>query len=230
MSFENDAPLYDGLAQPTGDMNTPIALAAGVVAALVAGGLWALLVLSTGYELGYAAWGVGLLVGGAMSRVTANRSRQLAMAAATFALLGLVLGKAFIFLGSTDAVARELAGDDQWLTGTVAWQMFEARELDAATLDELDATVAAGDTLSDAVWEAMTAQAATRLAGFSADEREALGRQIAGSVMAQIGVVRGVAGQVTPFDLLWIFLAVGSAWGMLAPRKEEESAVEAGQV
>jgi hypothetical protein len=66
MSFEEEStvPEYPfARAAADGDDHTTLALAAGIVAALVAGGLWALLVQLTGYEIGYAAWGVGLLVG-----------------------------------------------------------------------------------------------------------------------------------------------------------------------
>lgn len=206
------------------DDNTTLAIAAGIVAALIAGGLWAMLVRVTGYEIGYAAWGVGLLVGIAMSRVTVNRSRQLAVTAAGFALVGLTAGKVFIFLGSTGALAEELKSNDEWMAASVAWTMYDERQLDAATLDELDTTIAAGDTLSDAVWLAMTDQAGRTLETMSADERDAAARDAAAATLGRIGVVNGVVGQVTAFDLLWVLLAVGTAFRAMAPAKEEEPA------
>lgn len=206
------------------DDNTTLAIAAGIVAALIAGGLWAMLVRVTGYEIGYAAWGVGLLVGIAMSRVTVNRSRELAVTAAGFALVGLTAGKVFIFLGSTGALAEELKSNDEWMAASVAWTMYDERQLDAATLDELDTTIAAGDTLSDAVWLAMTDQAGRTLETMSADERDAAARDAAAATLGRIGVVNGVVGQVTAFDLLWVLLAVGTAFRAMAPAKEEEPA------
>ena len=44
------------------DDRTPLALAAGLVAALVGGLVWAGIVLFTNYEIGWVAWGIGGLV------------------------------------------------------------------------------------------------------------------------------------------------------------------------
>jgi hypothetical protein len=204
-------------ALPDGDDRSPLALALGLVMALIAGGLWALIVFVTNAEIGFAAWGVGLLVGLAMSRVTQNRTQQLAYAAAAFALLGLLAGKIFIFAGSAGRLATDLAADDDALKTAVAWQMYDDRELSPATLDELDRTRAAGGTLSDAVWESMRNQASTRLSTMAAEERREAATSLARRVMQQMGVVGGVRAQLSAFDLLWAFLAVGTAYRMLAP-------------
>lgn len=204
------------------DDRTPLALAAGLAAAVVAGVAWALLVRVTGYEIGYAAWGVGMLVGWAMAAVTRNRSGRLALAAANFALIGLVAGKLFIFLGSTGVVAAELTEDEQFMRGAFAWRLYEDRELDAPTLAELDATIAAGDTLSDAVWSRMLDQAGARLGNLTANERTELARNIAQATLHRIGPVNGVFSQLSGFDLLWILLAVGTAYRLMSPPKSAE--------
>jgi hypothetical protein len=77
-SFDDEQPAIE-------DGRTPLALALGLAAALAAGGMWALLVLITNVEIGYAAIGIGFLVGIAMSRATAQRTSQLAYAAAMLA-------------------------------------------------------------------------------------------------------------------------------------------------
>jgi hypothetical protein len=227
MSFDRDAespPVESARPPVPQDDNTTLALAAGIVAALVAGGLWALAVRLTGYEIGYAAWAVGLLVGLAMARTTRNRSRELAALAAGFAILGLVVGKLFIFLGSTDAIAQTFNENDELMRGAVAWMLYEERALDAATLDEIDATFAAGDTISDALWAAMVAQAAPRLRAMSAAEREAVARDVAASVLQRMGALNGILAQASPFDVLWILLAVGTAYRLMLPAREEEPA------
>lgn len=202
---------------PVTDDHAPLAIAAGLVVALIGGGLWALLVRFTGYEIGYVAWGIGLMVGIAMTRVTSARTQQLAYTAAGLALLGLLAGKVFIFLGSAGPMAKELAGNDEMLKAGVAWQLYEERKLDAATLEELDRTQAAGDTLSDAVWASMLAQAGTRLDAMTPEARQAAATSLARGWVQQTGVVDGIKGQLTLFDLLWVFLAVGTAYRMLAP-------------
>ena len=202
---------------PVADDHAPLAIAAGLVVALLAGGVWALIVRFTGYEVGYVAWGIGLMVGVAMTRVTQQRTQQLAYTAAALALLGLVAGKVFIFLGSAGPMAKELNDNDEFLKAGLSWQMYEERQLDAATLEELDRTQAAGDTLSDAVWDSMQAQAGTRLAAMTPQERQAAATALARGVVQQSGIVGGIKAQLSLFDLLWVFLAVGTAYRMLAP-------------
>jgi hypothetical protein len=227
MSFEqHDAASHFSMSDHPNadDGNGPLALAAGLAAGLVAGGLWALLVRLTNYEIGYAAWGVGLLVGWAMTRVTQRRTPQLACAAAGFAIIGLVAGKAFIFASSGAAIAGDFVQDDELMASYVAWNMYENRELDAATLEELDATQAAGDTLSDRVWEAMRGQASARVAAMSPQERLDTAQRAADETLRGFGLLGGITAQLTFLDLLWLFLAVGTAYRMLAPAREQEPA------
>lgn len=210
------------------DGRTPLALALGIAAAVAAGGLWAAIVYVTNLEIGYAAVGVGFLVGLAMSRTTALRTQQLAYAAAVFALVGLAAGKAFIWVASAGPVAEELTGDDQVMRSAVAWQMYGERSLDEATLEAVDRTQAGIDTLSDAAWESMLAQAETRLAGMTAEEKQEVATATARGIIDDIGIVGGIKAQLTPFDALWILLAVGTAYRMLAPAKlPEEAEIEA---
>ncbi len=214
---------YDGLEGGDGtDGNAPLAIAVGMLAAAVAGAAWALLVNLTGYEIGYAAWGIGLLVGFAMAKVTRDRNGRLAVTGAGLAFAGLVIGKALIFLTSAGLIATELADDQELLTGAIAWSMYDDRELSPATLEELDATIAAGDTLSDAVWETMLEEADARVSGMTAAERDELARATARTALAHIGIVNGIILQTSLFDLLWLFLAVGTAYGMMSPAREEE--------
>lgn len=156
------------------DGRLPLALAAGLVAALVAGAAWAGLAFLTNREIGYVAWGVGLLVGFAMSRVTVRRTQTLAMAAAFLALVGLAAGKVFIYAFSTDTVAEQFESDDLLLSGALAWQLYEARELAPETLARVDAVQAAGDTLPDVVWEQMRSEAGEQLRQLSDEERHEL--------------------------------------------------------
>lgn len=207
------------------DGRSLLALIAGLVAALIGGGIWAALVLVTNFEIGWVAWGIGGLVGVAMARTTANRTKQLAVAAAGFAVLGLLAGKVFIFLGSSGMIADAIEADAASLQGAVAWQMYDARELDDATLAEVDAAHQAGDTLSNATWAAMTSQAQSRLDAMSEDERHELALSAAQGVMGAIGLKAGVTAQLSFFDLLWVFLAVGTAFRMMSEPRRMPAAV-----
>ena len=75
---------------------------AGLGAAVVGGVAWGLIVKWTGYEIGFAAWGLGLLVGTAVAfGAQGQRGRPLSVLAVALALVGIVLGKylAFVWIG-----------------------------------------------------------------------------------------------------------------------------------
>ncbi len=73
-------------------------LAAGLVAAVVGGVVWGLIVKWTDYEVGFVAWGIGFLVG--LAVVTAARTRGLVLqvVAVLCALLGILIGKYLSFV------------------------------------------------------------------------------------------------------------------------------------
>ncbi len=74
-------------SQGHGDDRAVPALLAGAIAALIGGAVWAALVAFANLEVGYVAWGIGLLVGVAMAMVTQTRGRGMAMLAAGLAAL-----------------------------------------------------------------------------------------------------------------------------------------------
>jgi hypothetical protein len=228
MSFENiqyDEGLFTRDQKQPGEGRIALALLAGLVAAVVAGGLWAALVFVTDMEIGYVAWAVGLLVGFAMSKTTARRSKQLAFAAALFAVVGLLAGKAFIFAGSSRTLAADLEGDQDAMSATVAWQMYEARTLDQATLGAVDA-VPDGEQLPTALWTSMKQQGSAKLATLSSEQKHELAVAGSKTVLQNIGMIGGIRAQLSGFDLLWLFLAVGTAFRMMSPAKEAEPVAE----
>lgn len=218
----DSAPHYASRAD---DGRSLLALIAGLVAALVGGGIWAALVFITNLEIGWVAWGIGGLVGVAMAHMTANRTKQLAVAAASFAMLGLLAGKVFIFLGSSGMIADAIEADPATLQSAIAWQMYDAREFDDITLSQIDGAQQAGDTISNATWAAMTSQAQTRLDAMSEDERHEAAVATAQGMIGAVGLRAGVSAQLSLFDLLWVFLAVGTAYRLMAEPKREPAMV-----
>jgi hypothetical protein len=73
----------------------PKSIAAGVAAALVGAVIWAVIVEVSGYEVGFVAVGIGFLVGQAMA-FTAGTSQRLPPIGAVLALVGCLLGNAFV--------------------------------------------------------------------------------------------------------------------------------------
>lgn len=204
---------------PLTDDRTALAMAAGLIAALIGGGIWAAIVLFASLEIGWAAWGVGVLVGGAMARVTINRSQSLGAVAAGLAVAGLLAGKLAITLGSVGAISEELAENPGYLMGAVAWQLYEDGALDPATQQGVDATLEAGDTLSDAIWAEMLNQAEERIAVMSGDERREVARGLAEGYISQMGIANALRVQLGPWDLLWFGLAIVTAFRMMAGQK-----------
>ena len=205
------------------DGNASLALAIGLVAALAAGGAWALIVLTTGYEIGWVAWGVGLVVGLVMGRLTAARSTGLAAAAAGIAAVGLLVGKLLISTFSVGAVTDAVLEDEEYLTQVTIYHMIEERSFNEGTLADYDA-VQEGDTLSDALWDQMVAQARTRVATMTDEERATVASGFAESAIGSMGLSDRIMNQMSGWDLLWFFLAVSTAFGMMKAQEPEGAA------
>ncbi len=83
-------------AEQAGGVHYPAAIGGGVVAAVLCGAAWAAMVVVTNFEIGYAAVGVGFVVGyGVLLGARKKRGRNLQWLALGCAVLGLVLGKYF---------------------------------------------------------------------------------------------------------------------------------------
>jgi len=72
--------------------NLSAAVVAGTVAAVVGAGLWAVTTVITGYQIGWMAVGIGFLVGYAIRIVGKGIDQSFAIAGATLALFGCMLG------------------------------------------------------------------------------------------------------------------------------------------
>ena len=89
----------------------PRGIAGGVLAALVGGLTWALVVTTTNYELGFVAWGIGFVAGTAVV-VAAGGAKGLPLQAAAVAsaLLGILIGKYVTFVHVVRGQIEEIAG------------------------------------------------------------------------------------------------------------------------
>jgi hypothetical protein len=89
-----------------------VAVGAGLVAAVVGGVVWGLIVKWTDYEVGFVAWGIGFLVGAAIVAATRGaRGLDLQVVAVLCALVGIVVGKYLSFAWVLQEVAeRETRG------------------------------------------------------------------------------------------------------------------------
>jgi len=92
----------------SGEVIVP-ALLGGLIAAVLGGAVWGGVAIWTGYEIGYVAWGVGLLCGlGVVMLSQGKRGMPLQVIAVVASVLGILIGKYMSFF---DAVKGIVAAD-----------------------------------------------------------------------------------------------------------------------
>lgn len=86
-------------------------LIGGISAAIVGGILWQLVVLTTGYEIGFMAWGLGWMTGfGVVLFSRGKKGIPLQIVAVLTSIFGIVLGKYLIFVHYLKEVLIEKFG------------------------------------------------------------------------------------------------------------------------
>ena len=91
-SFPEAADAQSPVTEPSSSLLP--AIAAGLVAALVGGIIWGLIVKISDYEVGFVAWGIGFIAGTAVVLATRGaKGPRLQVIAVVSALLGILLGK-----------------------------------------------------------------------------------------------------------------------------------------
>ena len=87
------------------------ALLGGLIAAVMGGVIWGGIAIWTGYEIGYVAWGVGLLCGmGVVMMSQGQRGMALQVIAVVASVLGIVIGKYMSFFDSVKGIVAEERG------------------------------------------------------------------------------------------------------------------------
>lgn len=111
----------------------PLGVLAGLAAALLGGGLWAVVTLVTGYQIGFMAIGVGFLVGFAVRQAGKGMTAAFGIVGAGFALLGCALGNLLAVL----AMVAENEGI-AFFSALGQLDPAMAKELMVATFDPMD--------------------------------------------------------------------------------------------
>jgi hypothetical protein len=100
-------------AERAGAVRLPPAILAGVAAAVIGGGVWALIGILTNLAIGYVAIGVGWLAGMAVVIGAGRKKGQvLQIVAVLCAVLGLVIGKYFIVVHAIKNFVLEEHGQE----------------------------------------------------------------------------------------------------------------------
>lgn len=190
---------------------------AGSVAGIVGGAIWAGIVALTNYEVGYVAWGIGGLIGVAMGRSTAQRSTQLAAIAAVIAIASLLLGKVLIqhFI-TRPAFEQSLRDEPDAIGSAAAWRLRDDGGFPPDLQTRYDA-LGENDTIPDVMWEEMVAAGEEYAASLPEEERAGLADDYVAAATAGIGPWQQLSWGFSLWDLLWLGLAVHTAFRMLQP-------------
>ena len=199
----------------------------GVIGAVVAGCIamiaWFLVIKITHYQIGYAAWGVGILTGYGARLLYKDTSHLLGIVSGASALLAIIGGQ---FLATNLFLNEEL---DQLCETRYQDECSYAREAIKAQNDQDIRTVLAkyeSDKDKQISPEQITEK---QIAEFRKDEQPDLKKFLAGtpSKTEYIRRIKAVIYKTIPtsailkeslnlFTLLWIFLGVGSAFKIAA--------------
>jgi hypothetical protein len=130
------------------------AIFGGAVAATVGGLLWGFIATATNFVIGYMAVGLGMLAGGAVVIFSGRRGRPLQAVAVLASVLGIALGKYYIF----GHVLRQMVGERYGAeiasrVSMLSWPTFRL------FLESVPATF----TEYDALWLALAIVAAWRI-------------------------------------------------------------------
>jgi hypothetical protein len=121
----------------------PTALIGGIGAAIISGILWGLLVILTGYEFGFAAWGVGFLCGyGVLLLTKGKKGAPLQGIAIVSSLLGIFIGKYITFFHFLkEAISTEYGAE---IAGEIS---LLSKNLITLFINHLDAVISGFDLL-----------------------------------------------------------------------------------
>ena len=184
------------------------AIFGGILGGLLGAAIWAAVGHWTDYEVGWIAWGIGFLVGVGVRG--GSRGRALAgsaVMAGVIAFGAVVAGKWAALTMSVDAQVNEMP------IAAIA-DVVVAERLAAGELIELpseDGAVSWEDLYPVYIW----AEAETRWA--SLDDMDQ-----AGFKAAMADEMPSMFAMLSPYDLLWLALAVGTATQIVGAGREEE--------
>ena len=210
--------------------NLPLAIVAACIAAVVGAVAWGVIAKATGYEVGYVAWGIGGLVGLAAVKV-GGRGADLAVLCAGLSLVAILAGKAFAFSWAVSSDLDDAKSDFNQ-------QAYAETQTDASDFAQLPAD-ADDDALRQFMHDHDFSTAAVP-GGISTEEieffragqipyfrefehekpsfetwRDVQYASWRAGVEAEISLVEGVQQSLGMLDLLFAFLGVSTAYGLV---------------
>jgi hypothetical protein len=191
-------------------------VAASAVGAVAGGALWAGIVVWTGYEVGYVAWFVGILAGlGIVLFAHEKTGPMLGAAAASMAVVGLLLGKLLIVQwGIAPQAVNEIVADNQAMIGLVLEDMADKRQFSPQVMAAVDEFGLDADRWPPELAEQAVAAAFNRLGAMSDADKQRIAEAQVEKYVAEMSHLDRIKAASSLFDLLWGCLAIASAWGL----------------
>ncbi len=191
------------------------ALIGGALAALVGAGLWAAVTALTDIEFGFIAWGIGVLVGFVMAKLTPARSVKLGVYAAVLAALGLAIGKVATVRMMIPVYGRDMVlSSDGMLVQAFVVDMRRHERYSSEVSVQL-AALSTSDSLPDALQMKMVDEAQLRMAEATDAEKERVAKGFADRILADLDVADQFTASLSLFDLLWFGLAIATAFKLM---------------
>jgi len=186
-------------------------LIAGLVAAVLTGGLWAGICIVTNYEFGWIAWIIGVIVGVAVAKGAGEQSPSTGLVAVAMAITALIMGKAMLFGYITQDFGLNTAADKDLAKMSIAVYMYENGIFDQETARMLETTTPESYRFKgfDKRIDTAIEQYMDRL---TPDRKKEIVARYRKQVFSQIPMKEGIAAMFSPFDILWFLLALGSAY------------------
>ncbi len=186
------------------------ALLFGTIAAAVGGAIWAAIVVLTNYEVGWVAWGVGALVGFAVAMGGQVKMPVLGVMAGGLALAGLLVGKILIFVFGSQTLVDEIAAEPGIMWPAAYAELVEEGEIGPEVREffESEAEEAPEEIAADV--DEATGKVLERMNSYDDSKRRAVAEELAGEYTASMPMTELLG--LGLFDLLWVFLAVGTAF------------------
>ncbi|HKC41404.1 MAG TPA: hypothetical protein VKC15_17810 [Gemmatimonadales bacterium] len=189
----------------------------GILVGIVAAVGWAVIVYVTGYEIGWVAWGVGALVGLAVAKSAHEPSAVLGPTAAALAVGSLLLAKVLIVqFGAPSLIRNEVLKNPDAVTAMFMVDMRVHKSFSPelqASLDQVEKNP--GALAADRRYELIQqvqAEAAARAKAASQRERTAVVGASVDGILKAMGFFGLLKSVFSFWDVLWIFLAVSSAF------------------
>jgi len=191
----------------------------GGLTAFAGAAVWALLVVYAHYELGLLAWGIGGAIGAAMLYGKA-RGNLLAVCAGALALLSIGTGKHMAFrtlaregLTKRQTLQQTAEGLDAWRTLSASWAKLGNAPTDGQILDfvkehQLDITEVKefrADVVPELQWFLDTKPTLEQWRSRAVD-----------SMMEHASFVEYLKEDFHPADILFAFLGIATAFGMVS--------------